>query len=79
MGDKSKKKEDVKVLVVDDNEKNIMAMKKILSSLSVSIHTASSGEEALKIAIRHNFAVIFLDVQMPDMDGYETAKISFSE
>ncbi|MCH9643781.1 MAG: EAL domain-containing protein [Gammaproteobacteria bacterium] len=64
---------EVSVLVVDDNPKNIVAMKNILSDLPITIHTASSGAEALKMVLRSHYAVIFLDVQMPEMDGYEVA------
>lgn len=65
---------DIKVLIVDDNPNNIVAMKNILSELPISISTASSGEEALKIVLRHQYALIYLDVQMPEMDGFEVAK-----
>jgi diguanylate cyclase (GGDEF)-like protein len=62
------------ILIVDDNEKNIFAMRKVLSELSVNLYEADSGEAALKMTLRHSFAVIYLDVQMPEMDGYEVAK-----
>jgi diguanylate cyclase (GGDEF)-like protein len=63
----------IKVLVVDDNPNNITAIKSILAELPIEIHSTASGEEALKIVLRHNFAVIYLDVNMPEMDGYEVA------
>lgn len=64
----------VNILVVDDNEKNIRAMKKVLEDLPINIYEALSGEEALKLVLRHTFAVVYLDVQMPGMDGYEVAR-----
>ncbi len=64
-----------KILVVDDLPANITAMETILKPLDVHIMKAHSGEEALKLLIRHDFAVIVLDVQMPVMDGFETAEL----
>lgn len=62
-----------KVLVVDDDERNIYAIKKILQPLDIELHEALSGKDALTLAIRNNYAVIFLDVNMPEMSGYEVA------
>lgn len=62
------------ILVVDDNPKNIIAIKTVLSDLPIIIHSATSGEEALKSVLRHKYAVIYLDIQMPDMDGYEVSQ-----
>lgn len=63
-----------RVLLVDDNLNNRMAMKAVLDSLDQEIVAVSSGREALKELLdADDFAVILLDVQMPDMDGYETA------
>ena len=64
-----------KILVVDDNEKNIFAMEKLLKGLDAEILTAQSGNEALAQLLRHEFALVLLDVQMPGMDGYETAAL----
>ena len=64
-----------KILLVDDIPANITAMENILKPLNASIMRAYSGEEALKLLIRHTFAVIVLDVQMPGMDGFETAEL----
>ena len=64
-----------KVLVVDDRRENVIAMKKILQSMKLEIHEANSGEEALSSALEHDFAVILLDVQMPEMDGFEVASL----
>ncbi|MFD6532748.1 two-component system response regulator [Streptomyces sp. NPDC060184] len=63
-----------KVLVVDDQPDNLMAMTAVLETLDQELVTVTSGREALKALLHHDdFAVIIMDVQMPEMDGYETA------
>lgn len=62
-----------KVLLVDDAEANLIALEGILSHLPCTLVRAQSGNEALRLLLRHEFAVVLLDVQMPDMDGYEVA------
>ncbi len=64
-----------KILIVDDQEKNLIALKKVLTNLKVKILTATSGNEALTLVLRHEFVVILLDVQMPVMDGFEVARL----
>ncbi len=64
-----------KILIVDDEPKSLFALQELLSSLGQELMVAQSGEEALKLALRHDFAVILLDVRMPGMDGFETAKM----
>jgi signal transduction histidine kinase len=59
--------------VVDDNPPNVLAMLAILEGLGLNLVTASSGREALRHLLEKDFAVILLDAQMPDMDGFETA------
>ncbi len=61
------------ILIVDDRPENILPLKKILELHSFKTDTAESGEEALKKVLNHNYSVIILDVQMPDMDGFEVA------
>src|ERR1700751_3268781 len=61
------------VLIVDDRWENLLATEKILRHLEAGIFKANSGNEALSLVLRHRFAVVLLDVQMPEMDGFETA------
>jgi two-component system sensor histidine kinase/response regulator len=61
------------ILIVDDRWENLLATEKILRHLDAGIFTANSGNEALSLVLRHRFAVVLLDVQMPEMDGFETA------
>lgn len=62
-----------KVLIVDDQPSNLLAMTAVLATLDQELVTVSSGREALKALLDHDdFAVIIMDVQMPEMDGYET-------
>ena len=64
-----------KVLIVDDREDNLFAMKTLLGALNIDVYTAKSGNEALALMLHHDFAVALLDVQMPKMDGYELATL----
>src|SRR4051795_9270617 len=61
------------ILVVDDRPEKLMAAEALLSDLPVNIVTASSGRHALRHLLEQDFAVILLDVDMPIMDGFETA------
>src|ERR1700750_668926 len=63
-----------RVLLVDDDERNLLAVSSILEDLG-EIVAARSGEEALRHLLKGEFAVILLDVYMPGMDGYETARL----
>ncbi len=64
-----------KILIVDDNAFNLIALRKILNKLDATIIEAESGEQSLKLCLEHQFAVILLDVQMPKMSGYEVATL----
>lgn len=63
-----------RILLVDDDERNLLALSEVLQSLA-EVVTATSGREALRHLLHGEFAVILLDVFMPDMDGYETAEL----
>lgn len=63
-----------KVLLVDDRHDNLLALEAILQGLPVQAVSANSGEEALKHLLVDDFALILLDAQMPEMDGFETAR-----
>jgi hypothetical protein len=65
----------VNVLLVDDRPENLMALEAILNKSSYNLVTANSGSEALRCLLNEDFAVILLDVQMPGMDGFETATL----
>jgi CheY-like chemotaxis protein len=62
-----------KALLVDDRRDNLLALEAILQGLPVQAVAVESGEAALKQLLVDDFAVILLDAQMPNMDGFETA------
>lgn len=62
------------ILIVDDNPSNLYSLKKLLESKDFRVDTAASGEEALGKALKNDYALIILDVQMPGMDGFEVAE-----
>ncbi|PLS09697.1 hybrid sensor histidine kinase/response regulator [Neobacillus cucumis] len=65
----------INILMVDDLKENLIALEAVLSSPNYHLVTARSGEEALKCILKQDFAVILLDVQMPGLNGFETAKL----
>jgi two-component system, sensor histidine kinase and response regulator len=65
----------VNILLVDDQPANLVALEAMLQGLGQNLIKAESGREALKWLLTHDFAVILLDVKMPEMDGFETAAL----
>jgi PAS domain S-box-containing protein len=64
-----------KVLLVDDRPDKLLALSAILEDMGQEVVTARSGQEALRCLLKDDFAVILLDVNMPQMDGFETAAL----
>lgn len=67
--------EPIKILAVDDIRENLIALEAALDQPGVELVTASSGFEALELLLRQDFALALLDVQMPEMDGFELAEL----
>lgn len=67
-------RDNVTVLLVDDNRINLEIEKRILLSYNISVITASNGYDALNIAEKNGISMIFLDLHMPEIDGFDTAR-----
>ncbi|MEY2496954.1 MAG: hypothetical protein QOD12_510 [Verrucomicrobiota bacterium] len=67
--------EKVNILIVDDRPDKLLAHETVLSELNQNLVRATSGKEALRCLLKQDFAVILLDVNMPGMDGFETAAL----
>lgn len=67
--------EKINILLVDDHPQNLLSLEALLDSPDYHLVMAHSGKEALKHLLREDFALILLDVRMPDLDGLETAKL----
>ena len=65
----------MKCLLVDDLEENLLALSALLQRPDLEVLTARSGREALELLLVHDVALAFLDVQMPEMDGFELAEL----
>jgi signal transduction histidine kinase len=65
----------INILLVDDRSENLLALEALLQPLGYHLIKARSGQEALRCVLQEDFAVILLDVQMPNMDGFETAEL----
>ena len=63
------------ILAIDDNPANLVAVEAALGDLAGGLVTAGSGREALRLLLERDFAVVLLDVKMPEMDGFETAEL----
>ena len=67
------------ILIVDDRPENLVALERVLGETSARVTAVSNGNDALAATLEHDFALAILDVQMPDMDGYELAELLRSE
>ncbi len=67
--------ESAKILIVDDREENLLALEAVLRLPNISVIQATSGEMALQLLLEHDIALVILDVQMPGIDGFETAEL----
>ena len=67
--------ERAKLLLVDDRPENLLALEALLEPLGQELVRAGSGEEALRHLLQEEFAAILLDVQMPGLDGFQTAEL----
>jgi len=67
--------ETVNILLVDNEPKGLLALEAILEPLGQRLITARSGQEALRHLLAHDFALILLDIQMPELDGFQTAEL----
>jgi CheY-like chemotaxis protein/HPt (histidine-containing phosphotransfer) domain-containing protein len=65
----------IDILIVDDKPENLLALESLLEAPELNIVKASSGNKALAKMLEYDFAIVLLDVQMPDMDGFETAEL----
>lgn len=65
----------VNILAVDDRPENLSALEAITADMGLNVVRATSGKQALKLLLNQDFALILLDVKMPDMDGFETARL----
>ncbi len=68
-------KKKINILAVDDREENLLTIENILDSTDINLVKAHSGNEALAMMFDYDFALVLLDVQMPGMDGFETAEL----
>ena len=64
-----------KILLVDDHRENLIALEAILEAPGRQLVMATSGNEALQLALKNDFSLVLLDVQMPEMDGFEVAQL----
>src|SRR5688500_14807191 len=73
--DPSEPEQKLNILLVDDRPENLVALQSVLEDLNQNLVKAESGREALRRLLEDEYAVILLDVQMPGMDGFETASL----
>jgi diguanylate cyclase (GGDEF)-like protein len=68
-------KNEIDILIVDDRPENLLVLEGLLEDLPCNIVKANSGNEALGFMLDYDFALVLLDVQMPEMDGFEVAEL----
>ena len=68
-----------KILIVDDRPENLVALERLLGDFNIEFIRALSGNEALTLTFSHEFALAIIDIQMPEMDGYETVELMRQE
>jgi diguanylate cyclase (GGDEF)-like protein len=67
--------DNINILIVDDRCENLLVLESLLDKMNCNIIKATSGNEALSMMLEYDFALVLLDVQMPEMDGFETAEL----
>jgi two-component system, cell cycle response regulator len=75
MAENIRDKEKVSILIVDDRKENLLALEALLEKPDLRVIKAESGNQALGLMLEFDFAVVLLDVQMPEMDGFEVAEL----
>lgn len=70
-----KNNEMMKILVVDDRPENLLVVESVLDGLEIHIFKATSGNDALALMLDHDFGLVILDIQMPEMNGFEVADL----
>jgi CheY-like chemotaxis protein len=63
------------ILIVDDRKENLITLESLIQNPSLNIIQALSGNEALSALLEHDISLVLMDVQMPGMDGFETAEL----
>ncbi|WP_353132072.1 ATP-binding protein [Pseudopedobacter sp.] len=72
---KNKSIENLRILLAEDNEMNVLFMKKLLSNWNIKLRVVENGQKAIEAVIEQDFDVILMDIHMPVMDGYKAAQM----
>ena len=75
LNEDERRRDGANILLVDDRSENLFALEAALQELGEHVVTATTGNEALRAALENDFAVILLDVRLPEIDGFETAQL----